>query len=879
MLKTEAVKKFLLTTGNRHLTDLYEPCMELQVNVGQDGGTRTGGVYNGVHWSGWTDGTSTWKSFRVPWGAGNTESVSYTDSALNWNLEDHAEGIGMTGWDYVNRQSHWVGFDFDSIANHKVGLSVEELESIRLQVTQIPWVTLVKSTSGKGLHIYVHLDNAVGIGNHGEHAALSKSILCLLSQETGYNFQASVDTCGGILWVYHRKQEGTDGLALLKQGEKLSKLPSNWRDYIEVAQGKKRKLSYSKEFETLIQGMKQQELDADHKRLLKWFCTSADRSNWWDSENNMLVCHTLDLAKAHKELKLMGFFATSSSGSSDQNCFCFPSHGGSWMVRRHSLGVKEHQSWVSDPSGWTRSGFNAVPEFESAAKNCKGIENIKGDFVFSQASDAFAALLALGLTQVSCPEGYESRPTTVGRKIERILVRLMAFPNDKPPEGYLLSKKEDHWEAVFTLPQVRREVYTPDNLIRHIICNSAEAGWYIHARERWIEENRQNIVTVLNAQDSKNAQEMMSKCILSPWEIVNIPFESEYPGNRQWNKDSAKLAKKPEEGNFSTWIDLLSHIGANLNSDIIKDRWCIGNGVRDGGDYLLLWVANMFMRPYEPLPYLFLTGEQNSGKSTFHEALELLFLDRRGYARADLAVVEKFNSQLAGAVLAVIEETDLRKNKEAYSKIKDWVTSRTISINTKFVSVYDVKNTLHFIHCTNDSNFCPVFPGDTRITAIYVNSIPASKEIPKLKLLEKLNSESAAFLHHILNLELPESEGRLSIPCIHTDIKSEIQQGNMTDLELFIDEKCYVVRGKQLNWDEFYWAFIEWLPSDKKGAWSTNRAARAFPKRVPLCKGKIGSDNITVIGNLSLTQAVDEPYELFTDDKNRIGRRMYASSN
>ena len=48
-----------------------------------------------------------------------------------------------------------------------------------------------------------------------------------------------------------------------------------------------------------------------------------------------------------------------------------------------------------------------------------------------------------------------------------------------------------------------------------------------------------------------------------------------------------------------------------------------------------------------------------------------------GVARADSALINPsgFNGELEGSVLCVIEETDLRTNRQAQERIKDWVTS------------------------------------------------------------------------------------------------------------------------------------------------------------------------------------------------------------
>ena len=117
--KTEAIKNILLNLTHPDLAALYNFNMECQVNVAQDGGERIEGEFKGKRWHGWTDSFTTWKSFRIPWNAAH--EPSFEDSPLKFSLEKHAEGIGMTGWDWKNRESKWVAFDFDSIVATRKG--------------------------------------------------------------------------------------------------------------------------------------------------------------------------------------------------------------------------------------------------------------------------------------------------------------------------------------------------------------------------------------------------------------------------------------------------------------------------------------------------------------------------------------------------------------------------------------------------------------------------------------------------------------------------------------------------------------------------------------------------------------------------------------
>jgi hypothetical protein len=64
-----------------------------------------------------------------------------------------------------------------------------------------------------------------------------------------------------------------------------------------------------------------------------------------------------------------------------------------------------------------------------------------------------------------------------------------------------------------------------------------------------------------------------------------------------------------------------------------------------------------------------------------------------------------------------VEEKDISvAGAAAYNKIKDWVTSKMISIRKMRTDSYSQPNTTHWVQCANHREACPIFPGDTRIT-------------------------------------------------------------------------------------------------------------------------------------------------------------------
>ena len=164
-----------------------------------------------------------------------------------------------------------------------------------------------------------------------------------------------------------------------------------------------------------------------------------------------------------------------------------------------------------------------------------------------------------------------------------------------------------------------------DDFLRHLISvNHENAGWVIRVEDNWRSEPLQHVNILLRSKglSAVEADEVLGQCISKAWKLVNMPFKEEYPGNRQWNRDAAKL-KYPIDNTktdlkFNTWRRILDHCGKGLDNAVKASDYCKEYNILTGGDYLMLWCASLFQFPHRSLPYLFFYGDQTTGKSTLH---------------------------------------------------------------------------------------------------------------------------------------------------------------------------------------------------------------------------------------------------------------------
>jgi hypothetical protein len=871
---SEALHAFLharKTPANDDLIDRWGVHMETQLNVAAGDGEPVAGRR-----STWSNGTDTWHSIRIPKNA-NSEPT-WDDYNLAFSFTEHAEGIGMTGWDWQARRSRWFGFDFDALTSHAkgVGVSKEDLEKVKQAAMQLPWVEVRRSTGGGGIHLYVGCDEAgIPCENHTVHAALARCVLGMMSSECNFDFASQIDCCGGVMWIWHRKMSAENqGLTLIKAATKVlsaADLPANWRDHIEVVTRTRTKVRINEvakddldPFEALASSRKIIPLDDSHKAQIE----SLGRSGYttlWIADHHLLQTHTCALkalmeGTEAKELNLIGVFETTSAGRNpgNPNCFLFPLPNGGWRVYRFSPGVAEADTWSQDGQGWTTCYFNRWLDLATAAKIRGGIEDPdKAGYTFKTPDDAIEAAKRLGQDNIAVAPMFEGRKTLLKtHKDGRLVMEIERKKGDAElaePDGWLAKKTK--WVRIFetTIGDKKEDdlgLTEYDNLIRAIETSAKQfVGWMVHKKGEWIGHPGVNVKMLLqNLGNAKDESEcIMGGAVGNSWRLVSLPFREEYPGGRQWNREAAQFrfppaALEPDQmPHHPHWDMIFEHIGIELTPALRDLPWAQQANIKTGADYLRAWVGCAFRDPFEPTPYLFLWGNENSGKSILHEALSLLLT--KGVVKADKALTNnnEFNGELAGAIICVVEEKDITLTPGAHSRIKEYVTARELSIRQMRRDVYTVPNTTHWIQVANKQCACPVIAGDTRITVIEVSDLLPDTEVPKKTLLTKLEEEAPHFMYTLLNLQLPPLVGRLRLPVVGTLSKARTEELNKTALQRFLEEFCQVKKDTRvLRFGEFFDGFQKWLDAGEKHLWSKIRVAREMPNRHRIVKGAAG---------------------------------------
>lgn len=840
---------------------------------------------------------------------------NYSDPPIKYMIGTRMKCIGSTWWDWKNKKTIGLGYDFDSIAGHAAGVGVSNEEIAALDKIDVPWLEVIRSTRGAGRHIYIWFeeDDAPVTENHTEHAALARAFIPLISQHTGLDINATVDVCGGVLWIHHENAtKENQGYALIKPATQIltsAHVPPNWRDNLEVVSGVRSKVrvqgwdsdglpTQGDELDSMTEAYAKQPLDEVHLRILEEL-ERTGHSALWVHDHHLFQGHTVGLKQvfddwADKGHPMKGLFDTNSPNTDvgKPNCFMRPKPDGGWDVYRFGDGTVECPLWGKQGK-WTHTTYNFPPTLKQICMACGGFEGPDQNqgFLFSSVEELQAAMSLLGIEPI-VPEKANGRTLALRARDSdgKTVLIISKSRGDSPSDFPRYAKTPKGWEKVLEeaidtsdKEQEEDELWSElDEKFRALkIVHRAGSGgafdsWVVRdASNDWTVHPRENVKSYLASFGYKQCDPILGGAIFKSWQIVNEPFHPEYPGGRVWNRNAAQLVYSPvdlAEGEMPYhphWDKVMNHCGVDLDQYVPPLEWCKDWGIEIGGDYLTAWIACMLRYPFGKLPYLFMYGPQNSGKSTFHEAIALLMT--RGVAKADRALTsaQGYNGELLDAVLAVVDEVDISKaGLQAYNKLKEWTTGMTISIHAKYKQVYETRSALHFVQMANTRSSLPVFSGDTRITAFNVPSL--EEDIPKEKLFDHLRKEAPHFMRTLMDLEIPDALGRFMLPVIETQGKADAVVGNMSELERFLSDKCHSIPGAGITFKDFKERFISTLEDFQKSEWTETEIRRQLSEQFPIGRGR---GNVMVIGNLSFVKCEpSEPYVL-------SGKRLVRESD
>lgn len=803
-----------------YLIPRWSPELETQFNVhpGNQETEEGSKIY--------TDGSEEWCNHRWPFKANS--SPFYKDRPLRFDPRAHLTRVGSTWWNWVTKRSVAVAFDIDMTDEHAPSTTTvteTELDAVVERLKQLPYVTLLRSTGGKGVHIYVFFneDDQPTAENHNEHTMVALQVLQKMKDDSDYDYAQHMDVKGVIFWFWADSSPADHpGYSLIQEAtQPIGAADLSGYEAIKTPKKNRRVKGFDESGNEVESDgeFKVYELDDEHKSILREL-EGLGYSFIWNSEFNMAHTHTCALKELYEIRKasgnpLRGQFETISQGTdkSKPNCYITPRPHGVFQVKRFGVGVTEHDLW-NNHSGSTWCYYN---QHTSA-------DHVFGSFCASKKSDS---------TFLFEPEQLKAAMEALGHKFEHALQGAVQVQRMKDGTFVVFSEaKIPGWTdnkqgSKLTLPVISnpevRETTTledADKIVRHLLTSDLDSyGWAIKTNKGWILHNESAVSLVLKQNFGTECNFVKEALILNPWELTCEPFRPEYLGDRKWNKNAPQLAIEPacEPGPHPHWDMVYEHIGHSLNDSVRATEWCQRWGLQSGADYLRCWMAALIRYPFEPLPYLFLYGPQDSGKSIFHESASMLFTPGSVVsASGALTNGQGFNYELANCVIGYIEEKDLSVIRDGtYARMKEWVTGRTLTVTEKGKTPYTQPNILKMVQIANSPKACPMEDGDTRITALAIYALGARK-LAKGIMERKLLFEAPFFLRTILTTHLPESHDRLRVPMLGSRDKEDLEAMNQRPWEAFATDELVRCDGNLLKFTDFYEAYLKFCTLNNK---------------------------------------------------------------
>ncbi len=249
--------------------------------------------------------------------------------------------------------------------------------------------------------------------------------------------------------------------------------------------------------------------------------------------------------------------------------------------------------------------------------------------------------------KIELPENMMGRKAQLkSHKDGRLIVNVERHDDDGKITGWIA--KKDHFTRVFdtlTKPEKEQAESDCDDLVRALVTPAGEhAGFMLHSDcGAWDGQPATNVRMRLQSlgMGKNQAECVLGAAVGGRWTLVNVPFRPEFLGGRRWNLNAAQFRFEPvhlkddDSPQHPHWDSILKHIGADLDESVKGMEWCQRHDILTGADWLLNLVACILRDPFEPTPYLFLWGPEDSGKSILHEAIALLVT--KGVVKADRA--------------------------------------------------------------------------------------------------------------------------------------------------------------------------------------------------------------------------------------------------
>lgn len=258
------------------------------------------------------------------------------------------------------------------------------------------------------------------------------------------------------------------------------------------------------------------------------------------------------------------------------------------------------------------------------------------------------------------------------------------------------------------------------------------------------------------------------------------------------------------EDNRCNWL----HIG-NLINHIAPNTKPFPHSRFTYQQILLDYLAIAWKNPEQCLPVLALISkERSTGKTTFLELLGMMFQNNAKMVTiGDLA--NTFNMKWGLANFILVDEAKIPKNM--MTMIRNESTSKTRTINQKYLHSFEVPNHSKFVMASNEiEKFADIDTEENRYFIIEVNEFPKGNEVPNYnKLMQKELPHFIDYLsnHHRLNTSC-ETRMWFNYDDYQTPALDKITKSSKSTIYYKVEEALELLKDSSSEYsNELFWEF------------------------------------------------------------------------
>lgn len=180
---------------------------------------------------------------------------------------------------------------------------------------------------------------------------------------------------------------------------------------------------------------------------------------------------------------------------------------------------------------------------------------------------------------------------------------------------------------------------------------------------------------------------------------------------------------------------------------------------------------------------------QGTGKGLLGEYLRAIYGPHFVKADTPRAVLGQFNAHLAKALVLFVDEATFGGDIKAANQLKTLISEDTRDLEHKGKDVNKVRNLMMLIIAGNAEHLVNVEAADRRHFVVDVKEERMPNAESQALLAEMRGAGPAAFLHYLMNRQLPADYDHQDVP--ETAARSEVKVLNLGRVERFIYEHLY----------------------------------------------------------------------------------------